>query len=134
MLKYALFCPIFQNEKCLILLIIRHLRNFAFHFSGAGGDRTRVQTRNKGAFYMFILLLIVGTKSGNRHPNRILISFILLARQSFGKAIPVFVATPWPKRNRTVQSRDISSQYLVPGLSIIYFIRLRSKSIVICAL
>jgi hypothetical protein len=84
MLKYALFCPIFRNEKCLIVLIIRHLRNFAFQFSGAGGDRTRVQTRNKGAFYMFILLLIVGTKSGNRHPNRILISFILLARRSFG--------------------------------------------------
>lgn len=32
--------------------------------SGAAGNRTRVQTRNEGAFYMLILPLVVGTSTG----------------------------------------------------------------------
>ena len=31
---------------------------------GAAGNRTRVQTRNEGAFYMLILPLIVGISTG----------------------------------------------------------------------
>lgn len=57
------------------------LESGIFIFSGAGGDRTRVQTRNEGAFYMLILSLIVGLKSGDKHPNsnRISLNFAFVS-------------------------------------------------------
>tara|TARA_B100001245_G_C22802985_1_gene387011 strand:- start:442 stop:714 length:273 start_codon:yes stop_codon:yes gene_type:complete len=50
-----------------------------FLFGGAGGIRTRVQTRKAAAFYMLSLLLFFRLKAGNKHPT-----FSLTTNLGFG--------------------------------------------------
>lgn len=68
-------------------------------FSGAGGNRTRVQTRNRKAFYMLILLLIF--ESGpvtNNLPKPYLLNFIYASELCIN--YPILDSTTGSKTDR----------------------------------
>eukprot|EP00831_Metopus_contortus_P017694 TRINITY_DN17474_c0_g1_i3.p3 TRINITY_DN17474_c0_g1~~TRINITY_DN17474_c0_g1_i3.p3 ORF type:complete len:149 (-),score=18.63 TRINITY_DN17474_c0_g1_i3:191-637(-) len=73
------------------------------------------------------------TEAGSGPPTFTLSPLFLQKSQSITSTIPDLLAPP----NRIASGRqhpgDVSSQHLVPGQSVIYLIRLRSKSVVIFA-
>ena len=78
--------------------------------SGAGGNRTRVQTRKPEAFYMFILWLDFRPISEHKHPNHGLSSRLRLAREAKANCIPEF-STPRDQSPQDGGSCEMFSSY-----------------------
>ena len=82
--------------------------------SGAGGNRTLVQTRKSYAFYMLIFAFGFRAQARPKPPTSALSSknFAYDARPS--TAISEFAAPPYRRASETERSGDVSFQHLVP--------------------
>lgn len=90
---------------------------------GAGGNRTRVQTRNEDAFYMCIRLLVfdAGLAIGSP-PGTYLLNFA--TGNSFLLTIPFSLHLRVVER-RESSTGDVSSQAPWRGIKLIYFVSIK---------
>lgn len=89
---------------------LRWLCSFSGSPSGAGENRTRVQTRKPEAFYMLILWLGFRPISEHKHPNHGLASQLELAREARANCIPEF-STPRDQAPQDLGSCEMFSSY-----------------------